>query len=180
MHRHKLPVLILITGGALVSCGRSPAQQTRPTPAAVAPAASPTPQPPPVDPALARLPLGQRLASEASSRPPTALRAEDLPPALRSRGIAVAGWQQVLGSTIGARYCMAGQTTAGLALALCEFSDAGSAERGLAYSRATFDHLIPNRALRRKGNTVITIAPPEATPALAAQARQVTEVFAAL
>jgi hypothetical protein len=177
MHnRFKLPVLILITGGALLGCGRSPTPAVPPAPAAPASPATP----PPVDPPLARMPLGQRLASEASHRPSTALPAEALPPALGSRGITVTGWKQVLGSTIGARYCMAGQTAAGVALALCEFTDPPSAERGLAYSQATFDRLIPRRALRRKGNTVITIARPDATPALAAEAQRVTEIFAAL
>ena len=163
------PVLsLLLVAACSAACGRSPA---------VAP--EPSPPSPPAHPSLTHLPLPERLATEARTRPAAPVRAEDLRRAVEAAGIPLPHWRQVLAGTIGARYCMVGQTTAGLALALCEFSDADSAARGLDYSRATFDRLIPGRQLRRKGSVVLTVTTaPE--PAIAAEASRVTEIFAAL
>ena len=148
------------------------------------PAAPPPPPSPPATAhtdANAHLPLPERLVAEARTRPAARLRPEAVRQALEAAGITLPHWRQVLASTVGARYCMAGQTSAGLAVALCEFDDPATADRGLAYSRATFDRLIPGRQLRRKENAVLTVAaPPTTGGAVAGQARRVTEIFAAL
>jgi hypothetical protein len=143
--------------------------------------AQPAPPPPPLATPHAHLPLPERLVAEARTRPAARLRPEAVRQALEAAGITLPHWRQVLGSTVGARYCMAGQTSAGLAVALCEFDDPASADRGLEYSRATFDRLIPGRQLRRKENSLLTVAaPPGAGRAIAGQAERVTEIFAAL
>lgn len=160
------PALLLIT--LATGCGRPPTATTLPAPVA----------PPP---SLSHLPLPERLVAEARSRPATRVTAEELRRAVEAAGVPVPHWRQVLAGTIGASYCMAGQTAAGLALALCEFGDPASAERGRDYSQATFGRLIPGRQLSRKENVLLTVAaPPAAGAEVAAEAKRVTEIFSAL
>ena len=135
---------------------------------------------PAVDPQMARLPLGERLAHEAATRPAARLRAEEVAAALAARGMALRGWKQVLASPLGARFCMAGQTPGGAVVAICEFADGDQAARGTAYSHATFDRLIPRRTLTRRGATLLTVARPDDSPALAADAQAVTGLFQSL
>ena len=97
----------------------------------------------------------------------------------RGAGVAVAPPTQVLARTIGARYCAATSTPAGLAVAVCEFGDDAEAERGLAYSRRTFDHLVPARTLLRNHATVLTLSPGDAR-ALAADVGRASAAFVAL
>jgi hypothetical protein len=149
---------------------------------------SPGPATPPDDtsPAVARGNLAQRLAAEAAGRPSASAsssaagpRVEDVATALRRAGVAVTPPSQVLARTIGARYCAATSTPAGLAVAVCEFADEAGAERGLAYSHRTFDRLIPGRTLLRNRSTVLTLSG-GASAALAADTTRVSSVFAAL
>ena len=100
--------------------------------------------------------------------------------ALGRQGIALVRWRQVLASPLAARFCMAGATSSGLVLSVCEFADAAAAARGLAHSRATFDRFIPHRDLQRNGATLLTVTPPSAAPPFSAQTQQLREIFAAL
>jgi len=136
-------------------------------------------------PAATRGNLAQRLAAEAAARPGATAtaagpRVEDVATALRQAGLTVTPPSQVLARTIGARYCAAASTPAGLALAVCEFADEAGAERGLAYSHRTFDRLLPGRTLLRNRSTVLTLSGGDAGPALAADTTRVSSVFAAL
>jgi hypothetical protein len=124
--------------------------------------------------------LFERLSREASQRAPGALRPEDVKEALVRAGIALDGWQQVLGSTVGASFCMAGHTQRGLGVALCEYPDDAHAARGLAYSRATFDRLIPHRQLAIKHNTLLTVAPPPGGELGPEEATRIQQTFASL
>jgi len=127
--------------------------------------------------------LGERLAAERAARPAGTLRPEDVAGALEKAGIAVAPIAQVLASTVGARYCAATTTAAGLAVAVCEFADTADAERGLAYSRRTFDRLIPGRTLARNRATVLTLTTPAARGPereAPAEAYRAAAIFAAL
>jgi hypothetical protein len=140
-------------------------------------------RPAPLEPPAAPLPpslLTARLSREAAARSTPVLPVERVHAALIGGGIGLLRWKQVLASPLGARFCMAGVTTSGLALSVCEFTDAASAARGLLRSRATFDRLIPHRDLQRNGATLLTLAPPGAGPPFPAQTQQLREIFAAL
>jgi hypothetical protein len=123
-------------------------------------------------------PLEERLASEAKSRPPKAIRMEDLLAALKDRGVGVARTRQVLGGTWGARYCAIAQTEKGLGLATCEFDSAEAARAAVAASKARFDKLMPGRETFLNGQSLLTIAPRD--PDLDDESRTVAAVFAAL
>ena len=126
------------------------------------------------------LPLAERLAREASSRPSSGPRVEAVAAALTRSGAGLGPLRQVLGRTIGARFCMAGQTAPGLGVSICEFRDAPDAARGLAMSRQTFDRLIPNRRLERNRGTVLTLTRPSVNPDLDAEAARLAHLFASL
>lgn len=129
-------------------------------------------------PAAGRMSLLERLGYEAQTRPPARPRPEAVAAALAAGGLPLERWKQVLASPIGARFCMAGQTAAGSVVAVCEFGNEAEAAAGQAYSHKTFDPLIPNRALVRRGQTLLTITRPSA--AGFAEADHVAEIFAAL
>jgi hypothetical protein len=169
MSRTHVALFVASSLGALASgCGDRPAVQPAgpPVPAS-APAASP------------RWSILERLGHEAASRPTTGLRAEAVAAALAGGGLPLIGWKQVLASPIGARFCMAGQTAAGSAVAVCEFGNDAEANAGLAYSHQTFDRLIPHRSLLQRGPTVLTVTRPSG-PSRAGDADHVAQIFAAL
>jgi hypothetical protein len=125
-------------------------------------------------------PLAERLTAEAESRPVGALRAEAVAAALQQAGIGVHPLRQVLASAIGARFCMAAPAASGLGVAVCEFATDAEAARGLAYSRQTFDRLIPNRRLLQNHATVLTLTRPSDSRALDEQAARAAQAFTAL
>jgi hypothetical protein len=143
---------------------------------------APPPPPPPAAPEVApsRLSLGERLQQERTTRPAAHPTPEELAAALTQQGVSLERWQQVLASPIGARFCMAGQTALGNVVAVCEFGDGQQAERGVAYSKATFDRLIPNRTLLRRGSTVLTLTRGDASSKGADEARAISGVFSAI
>lgn len=153
--------------------GPSPGQTSPP-----APLASPSPGAPDEG---ERLTLQERLAREAASRPAGGLRAEAVAAAFARDGIALSPWQQVLARTVGARFCLAAHSAAGLGVSVCEFRDPADAARGLAGSHATFDRLIPNRRLESNRGTVLTLTrAPAAPPALDREAARAARLFASL
>jgi hypothetical protein len=117
------------------------------------------------DPAVRRMALAERLASEAQARPARAVRASELVRALASRGIPLAPPHQVLASPIDASYCQSSSAPSGLVLALCEFQDPASARRGAQRSHALFDALVPKRVLIEHENTLLTLAGAETVEA---------------
>jgi hypothetical protein len=168
----RLALLSLAAAFAVTAC------TTRPHPA---PAAVTAPPPPAAAaPADGRLDLGQRLAREAASRPGGGLQVEAVARALASAGLTLGPLHQVLGRTVGARYCALARSPAGSVLALCEFADDAEAARGLDYSRATFDRLVPGRRLLRAHNLTLTLTPAEAGPRFADEAGRAASILAAL
>ncbi len=107
-----------------------------------------------------RLPLNERLAQEAASRPAHTVRPEQLIEAL-GKQVTVTRHRQVLASPVEAAYCESLSTAKGLAFSLCEYGDADAAERGLARSKTAFDALIPDRTLDTHMNTLLTVMPGE-------------------
>jgi hypothetical protein len=110
--------------------------------------------------AVSRVPLGERLALEAASRPQRAVRPAQLLEALERAGVVFTRKRQVLASPVEASYCETALTGRGLALALCEFADAAAAQRGLARSHDSFDAMIPGRTLDTRFNTLLTVTQP--------------------
>ena len=159
-------VALLVSSLALAACDR---RLSAPPPVAAPVAPAPGP----------RLSLSERLDEERITRPAAHPPVEAVAAALAGKGVPLERWKQVLGSPIGARYCMAGQTGQGNVVAVCEFADDAQAERGIAYSRQTFDRLIPNRTLLRRAATVMTVTRPDAS-AGSDEARTISAIFAAL
>jgi len=190
MNRKQKTVATLVLLGALSSaaCARRAPGAATPDPN-LAPVATPAPQTPPNAAAApaARGTLAERLSAEAQGRPATSLSAERVTEALSRAGLALGPLTQVLGRTIGARYCASTATPAGLGVAVCEFADDAEAARGLDYSHRTFDRLVPGRTLLRNRGTVLTLTPgdpgaanaPAPAPAVAEATRAAT-AFAAL
>jgi hypothetical protein len=143
------------------------------------PAAAPPPPAPPPG-ASDNLTLAERLAREAASRTAGGPRAEEVAAALARAGVEVRSFQQVLARTVTARFCMAGHTESGLAVAVCEFSDDADAARGLAYSRQRFDALVPDRRLERNGKAVLTLTRASTGNAVDAEVTRAATVFASL
>lgn len=67
--------------------------------------------------------------------------------------------RQVLGNTVGASYCETAISGNGLALSVCEYSDARAAASGRELSRSQFDAIVPGRRLLTRENTVLTLTP---------------------
>jgi len=183
------PVRLPFAAAALLALGASSALATscarRSAPVAPTAAISTATPARPLDdapPTAAAGNLAQRLAGEAAARPRGGAgpRVEDVTTALQRAGLVVTSPSQVLARTIGARYCASTSTPAGLVLAVCEFADPAAAEGGLAFSRRTFDRLVPGRTLLRNRSTVLTLSGGEPSAALAADATRASNVFAAL
>ena len=166
---------LLVAFALSISC------TSRPTPHEAAETATSDAPPRPL-PATAddRLPLSERLAREAASRPASGPRVETVAAALTRSGIQIGPLRQVLGRTIGARFCMVGQTAPGLGVSICEFDDEPDATRGIAMSRRTFDRLIPNRRLERNRGTVLTLTRPSPNPDLDHETERLAHLFASL
>jgi hypothetical protein len=169
--RHTFVLLVMLVGCRPVG----PPQASDTSAAANTPA-----PPPPAQPTRERQDLGGRLADEASVRAAGTPRPEDTLAALAAHGLPLAGWKQVLGATVRAGYCMAGHTPSGLGVAVCEYADEASAEEGIAFSRQTFDRLIPQRRLARNRKTVLTLTPAPGEAATHADAERAATVFASL
>jgi hypothetical protein len=135
---------------------------------------APAPQHPPA------LSLVERLSLESSSRPAAHPPVEAVAAALSRQGLPLERWKQVLGSAVGARYCMAGQTARGNVVSVCEFAGDTEAERGLRYSHEAFDRLIANRTLVRRAGTVLTVARADEGAASISEARTISAIFSAL
>jgi len=173
-----LALLSLAAALAVAACtARAPSGAVS---AATATTAAPPPPAAAAAPAGGRLDLGQRLAREAALRPGSGLRIEAVARAFAGAGLTLGPLHQVLARTVGARYCAAARSPAGSALALCEFADEAEAARGLDYSRATFDRLVPGRRLLRARNLTLTFTPAEAGAAFAAEADRAASLLAAL
>lgn len=134
----------------------------------------PAPQAPPMNPEALRLPLGERLAREATARPTGTVRVEEVLAALARGGLAIEGQRQVLASTVGAAYCTSAGTSKGLAVAVCEYPEEDSARKGMEYSHRVFNRLIPGRRLLLNRKTLLTVTGADD------EARRAAAIFAAL
>ncbi|MDB4977006.1 MAG: hypothetical protein JWN48_5347, partial [Myxococcaceae bacterium] len=124
-----------------------------------------------------RLPLQERLAMEASSRPALAVHPEQLRTALTERGVSITRKRQVMASALGASYCELSVSSEGLGVSLCEYPDAARASAGRDFSQQRFDALVSGRTLLTQGNTLLTVTHPE-SPAAEQQLALILSVFA--
>lgn len=147
------------------------AEQKADKAAAVLPAPSQTPE--------GKRTLSQRLRGESEVRPTGTPRAEDVLAALATAGIQVKGVKQYLGSTVQASFCMGGQTTSRLAIAVCEYSDEQAAMRGRTYSLEKFRGIAPSRAILVNRKTTLTLSGSSSSAADGAEAKSVQAVFVA-
>jgi hypothetical protein len=104
-----------------------------------------------------KLPLPERLAVEAATRPTRAIQPQQLIDALAQQGVAITRHRQVLASPIDASYCETMSSEQGLALSLCEYRDDDAAQRGMAKSKSAFDRLLPGRSLDARANSLLTV-----------------------
>lgn len=124
--------------------------------------------------------LPERLRQESSSRPTGTPRAEDLIGALKKNGWTLGNEKQVLGSTVGARFCSVVRSEGGVGLSVCEFDSEQAALQGRDFSQRTFDKVIPNRQLLVNRKTLLTVTRSQKTPQVEAEADKAAEIFAGL
>lgn len=132
-----------------------------------------------VEPSHDLTPLLARLAYEAHHRPAVRLPVERVLDALDRAKLRIIERKQFLGAGVHARYCLGGRTSAGLAIAACEYEDLAAAEAGKELMERQFSAMSPWARRRVHGAIVLTIADPSgfAHDELAAHA---FEIFAAL
>jgi len=174
-----VPIMSVLFAVAIVVVGAcGPGRRSTPTPTT-----PPTPVSAPTagaDPADQYLSLGERLAREAGARPAGAIPAETVAAALAAAGVPLGPIHQVLGRTIGARYCALVRTPAGVVVSICEFASDDEAARGLALSQRTFDRLISGRHLARNRGTVLTLTSGAPDGTRDAQVQRAAAAFAAI
>jgi hypothetical protein len=125
-------------------------------------------------------PLMQLLTEEKANRPAGTPTAEAIFAAVEQGGIKTKDQSQVLGRMVGAAYCENAHTESGLVLGVCEFKDAETLAKGRAYSEKTFGKSLPNRTLLANGKTLLTLNPPDTSPASTDQVGVITRIFAGL
>jgi hypothetical protein len=99
--------------------------------------------------------------------------------ALEGAGIAILRQQQVLATPIGARYCVAAASRAGLNMSICEFDSSAHALAGRTRSLELF-RAIQRRTLRVNGKTLLTLIVARQDPVIVAQRDAAEHRFAAL
>jgi hypothetical protein len=104
--------------------------------------------------------LAGRLAWEAAHRPAAALSADAVVAALDAGGVDLPRPRQVFAGIALARYCLAGTTAGGVAVAVCEYDDEAAAARGRAHSLSRYAALAPDREIYVRGATTLTLAAP--------------------
>ena len=121
---------------ALAACSRASSQPPSPS-------ASPSPTAgitagKQLQPATELGSLAARLRYEASHRPATGPKAEQVLGAIDAAGLRVGSPHQYLGLAVHARYCAGGTTPDGLAVSVCEYATPAEALAGKAYADSQF------------------------------------------
>jgi hypothetical protein len=119
------------------------------------------------------------LAEEAKTRPHLAPSAEEVLAVLGHDGVKVAESKQVLARIVGARYCLAGTTAAGLAVSVCEYADAAAASAGRARSLEAFK-MIHNRDIYLRGPITLTLVRPSPAGPPVDESRRAARTLAGL
>ena len=100
--------------------------------------------------------LVRHLETEARSRPPSGITAEQVFDALERAGMSITARKQYLGASMQASYC-AGGSMEGIALSVCEYPSMAAAELGKRFMDERFGKLTPHASREVHGNAVLTI-----------------------
>lgn len=119
------------------------------------------------------------LEQESKQRSSEGLRVETAVEGLAQHGVRLSGVKQVLAATVRARYCVAGQTSSGRSLAVCEYESEAAAREGRAYSLQAFA-AARERGLHLRGNLLLTISGGVGAPESSADAQEVVAAFSSL
>jgi hypothetical protein len=125
-------------------------------------------------------PVMDVMSEERTSRPTGTPTAEAVFAAAKQAGVPTSDAAQVLARLLGASYCENARTTRGVVLSVCEFKDVDTLDRGQAYSQKTFAKALPNRTLLTNRKTLLTINPPDQSPAVQAEVKAIAGAFARL
>ena len=155
---------------SLAACKRARTRGAAPATAAAPTAAPAGATRPPPSPEMRT--LSGRLAFEAAHRPTGTARVEDVVATLGRAGVALGDTKQYLAATAAASYCAGGRTADGLAIAICEYADAGAAAAGRAHVERQFAALDAERRIVVRGATTLTTTAP---PGVAVTTRATAE-----
>jgi hypothetical protein len=125
-------------------------------------------------------PLMVLLGEERTNRPTDTPAAEAVFAATKQSGVPTSDPQQVLARLVGASFCENARSDRGIVLSVCEFKDKETLAKGRAYSEKTFGKSMPSRSLLANRKTLLTINPPDDTPAVKAQVETIASAFARL
>jgi hypothetical protein len=125
-------------------------------------------------------PVMDVMNEERTSRPTGTPTAEAVFAAAAQAGVPTSDAAQVLARLLGASYCENARTARGVVLSVCEFKDLDTLSRGRAYSQRTFAKPLPNRTLLANRKTLLTINPPDQSPAVQAEVKAIAGAFAKL
>lgn len=125
-------------------------------------------------------PLMVLLGEERTNRPTDTPTAEAVFAAAKQAGVPTSDPEQVLARLLGASFCENARSDRGIVIGVCEFKDNDTLVTGRAYSERTFGKSMPNRSLLANRKTLLTINPPDNTPASKAQVETIASAFARL
>lgn len=123
-----------------------------------------------------------RLAYEAEHRPPPSPhtpRAEDVLAALDRAGVRLADQKQYVAATARAAYCVGGQTSDGLSVAVCEYDSPTAAAAGRDHVTARFQVPGLERVIHVRGATTLALGHHRDVP-LAATTQRAAAAFQSL
>lgn len=126
------------------------------------------------------MPVSQLLGTERESRPTGTPKTEQVFAAFQQAGLTLTNKTQVLGRTIGARFCENAHTPSGVVFSVCEFNDAATASRGRDYSLRTFGKALPDRDLLIKDKTLLTITRGKSDDGTKAESVKASHIFQGL
>jgi hypothetical protein len=98
-----------------------------------------------------------RLSYEAAHRPAATPRAEDVLAALERAGVRLDDHKQYVAATARAAYCVGGQTSDGLSVAVCEYESPAAATAGRAHITARFQIPDLERVIHQRGATTLAL-----------------------
>lgn len=165
--RRSLTLIVVI---ALAGCSKKPAE----LPPAPAPQVTAVPQPT----AGPELSLFDRLTREADQKDKSDPSTQQVMDALTKAGLALSAAEQRMGAGIGARYCSR-VLAERLAIIVCEYSDAKSAQTGGAGAEKAFA-AVAGQTVDVKRSTTMTVIDSFHDEASAASVKKARAAFNAL
>ena len=166
---HAASVALTLLSGTLAGCSKSAAKMAStadsggPSASATQGATSTSVATSPATPPYPgrSLNLGDKMMQEANTRPSGGLRADLVFTEFAKEGLRLGSPpKQHLGAPIGAAYCLGAESTAHVAISVCEYADETSAKKGRDQSLSAFnsiEHEIANREIFVNKATTLTM-----------------------